>query len=118
MNKTQENKVLKAMTKCLHAYECLMENTEEESHKWSRYGSVYSCLVCQAMLDITGESTPICCKECPIRRCCGMDSTVNDSYQALINAIHRGGYEEIRDAAILRYEDLIWLLDKNGYEYK
>lgn len=105
------NKMLSAMTRCLRAYEALIKNPGKHKHKWADYGYVYSCLVCRAV-----EEDGDRCSSCLISPCASGDAEY--SLNALQGALHRGDDAEIKTAAQNRYNDLLGLLEDNGYVYE
>ena len=118
----KEKAFLEEITKTLHSYEELIDNTVAVRREWSTYGYVSACRICALYtedLQFFGE-----CNNCPLNTMktvgadefgCTTDACV--SLQTKLNS-YESDVISIRRAAKARYKEIINHLKKYGIEYK
>jgi len=113
MDAKQERAFCRAMTKTLHAYEDLIEDTERNLPKWDNYGGISSCRICKVLGGIPTDGPT--CSQCPLD-CCYDTGTHFDGFR---NAMlcDKCELSAIRKAARARYRWLIRKIKSAGYEY-
>lgn len=118
----KEEEFLDAITKTLHSYEELIDNTAAELDNWHDYGSARGCRICRLYTDHSIYLSG--CSDCPLNT---MKSAGDDEPRCTTN-VWNLFYDKlkqrdqtlssIRRAAKARYKEIINHLKKYGIEYK
>lgn len=134
LSKTDENRIARALTKTLNAYEDLIAAPYSEAKKWYKFGNYDRCRLCQLTSEILDEhgNCDVGCIICPIaiptsdysNYSCGFVASSGnlcdmrralDTFFMLPNDLNKNRLIETAKARLL---NLIEAIKINGWEYK